>query len=360
MFPPAGKKRSWPNLVRRWRRLTRWEFWPPYFFYPPVVVYIVSLGIKHRNPVLFTAANPAIPAGGFVGESKHEILDNLKRASEWLPASILISSTAQEQRVAEAEEFMSTRGLQLPVVLKPDAGQRGSGVSVVRSNAQLREYLSNSSFPVIVQEYVSGDEFGVFYYRYPGETLGHVFSITEKRMPVLVGDGHSTLEELILADDRALCMSEFYLNKNSHRAQQVPKAGELMQLVEIGTHCRGAIFLDASDGITPELEATIDRIAKNFDGFYFGRFDIRVPSRDDLMAGRRLKILELNGVTSEATHIYDPKLSLFDAYRALFKQWRIAFEIGKLNRDRGARPSSLCELIGMIRDYSQLSKNYPE
>ena len=47
------------------------------------------------------------------------------------------------------------------------------------------------------------------------------------------------------------------------------------------------------------------------------------------MEGRNMKILELNGVTSEATHIYDPKFSLLDAYRVLFQQWRIAFEIGQ-------------------------------
>ena len=55
------------------------------------------------------------------------------------------------------------------------------------------------------------------------------------------------------------------------------------------------------------------------------------------MEGRNLKIVELNGVTSEATHIYDPKLSLFDAYRVLFRQWRIAFELGDLNRRWGIR-----------------------
>ncbi len=101
-------------------------------------------------------------------------------------------------------------------------------------------------------------------------------------------------------------------------------------------HLGGKVgLLNGGDTITPALEEVIDRIARNFDGFFFGRFDIRVPSREDFMAGRNLKIVELNGVTSEATHIYDPKISLLDAYRVLFKQWRIAFEIGNLNRARG-------------------------
>jgi hypothetical protein len=347
-------------IVGRWKRLYRWEFWPPYLFYPPVILYIAYLGIRFRSWTLFTAANPAIVAGGFVGESKYEILEQLKGASPWLPAFTLLTfSEDAAQRVAHAEEFMQTHALYFPVVLKPDAGQRGSGVSIVRSSEQLREYLKHASYPVILQEYVPGEEFGVFYCRYPGTAQGRVFSVTEKRMPIVCGDGRRTLEELVLADDRAVCIAEFYLHKNSERTQQVPAAGERVQLVEIGTHCRGAIFLDGGDTITPDLEETIDRIAHCFDGFFFGRFDVRVPSRQDLMAGRNLKIVELNGVTSEATHIYDPKLSLFDAYRVLFQQWRIAFEIGDLNRALGTRPTPARALFQAIREYRRLAEGYP-
>ena len=348
------------KLIGRWRRLSRWEFWPPYLFYPPVIAYIFYLGIKFRSLTLFTAANPAIPAGGFVGESKHQILDYSQNADLWLPCFTLLDSAERAQRVAQAEQFMRIRGLRFPVVLKPDAGQRGSGVSIVRSSSQLREYLTRASFPAILQEYIPGEEYGVFYSRYPGAARGRVFSVTEKHMPVLIGDGTHTLEELVLADDRAVCMSDFYLRKNSERAQHVPAAGERVQLVEIGTHCRGAIFLDGSDTITPALEEAIEQIVRCFDGFYFGRLDIRVPCRQDFMAGRNIKVVELNGVTSEATHIYDPKFSVLDAYRVLFQQWRIAFEIGHLNRERGARPTPVAELIRAAREYRRVSKGYPE
>jgi hypothetical protein len=264
------------------------------------------------------------------------------------------------QRIAEAGEFMRQHQLQFPVVLKPDAGQRGSGVSIVRSPGKLREYLTLAAYPVILQEYVPGEEYGVFYYRYPGDERGRILSVTEKRMPTLVGDGKRTVEELILADDRAVCMSDFYRRKNADRIQEVPASGERVQLVEIGTHCRGAIFLDGGDTITPSLEEVIDRIAKTFDGFFFGRFDMRVPSRQDFMAGRNMKIVELNGVTSEATHIYDPKFSLFDAYRVLFQQWQIAFEIGNLNRARGMQPASVGDLLDASREYGRLAQGYTE
>jgi len=348
------------RIVGQWKRFSEWEFWPPYLFYPPVAVYIAYLGFKFQNWTLFTAANPAIPASGFVGESKHQILEHLKDAAPWLPYSTLLASGTTAHRLAEAREFMRRQGLQFPVVLKPDAGQRGAGVAIVRSMEQLNEYLTHSSFPVILQEHVAGEEYGVFYYRYPSDAHGRVFSVTEKRMPVLFGDGKHTLEELILADDRAVCMSDFYLRKNSWRIHEVPEVGEKVQLVEIGTHCRGAIFLDGSDTITSELESVIDQIAKSFEGFFFGRFDIRVPSRQDFTKGRNLKVVELNGVTSEATHIYDPNISLVDAYRVLFEQWRIAFQIGDFNRACGTRPTSLTDLVKAAREYRRLAQGYPE
>lgn len=78
------------------------------------------------------------------------------------------------------------------------------------------------------------------------------------------------------------------------------------------------------------------------------------------MAGRNMKIVELNGVTSEATHIYDPKLGLFGAYRVLFQQWQIAFEIGDLNRTLGFRPASLGDLLDASREYGRLARGHPE
>jgi hypothetical protein len=187
-----------------------------------------------------------------------------------------------------------------------------------------------------------------------------VFSITEKQLPVLVGDGRHTLEDLVLADDRAVCMADFYLRQNAERAEQVPAAGEKVQLVELGTHCRGAIFLDGGDNVTPALERVMERMARTFDGFYFGRFDVRVPSVEELQEGRNLKIIEVNGVTSEATHIYDPKLTIWQAYRILFEQWRVAFEIGAENRARGTRPTGAFELLRSMRHYRRQSQEHPE
>ncbi len=342
------------RLVARWRRLTRWEFWPPYIFYPPVVCYIAWLALKHRSLLLFTAANPAIVGGGFVGESKIEILRGLAQAKDFVACAALIDAALEvKARITQAKSFMAEHNFGFPIVLKPDQGQRGSGVAVVRSEAELTDYLSQAAQDTIIQEYAPGVEFGVFYYRLPGAAQGQIFSITEKRMPVLAGDGVSTLEQLILNDERAVCLADFYLNQQRTRLWEVPRQGERVQLVELGTHCRGAIFLDGEWIKTAALEAAFDRISQGFAGFYFGRYDVRTPSVEDFKQGRNFKIVELNGVTSEATHIYDPQNSLLAAYKILFKQWRLAFEIGALNRARGVQPTSSGTLVKLLLAFRQ-------
>src|SRR5436305_2781136 len=151
---PSGTalSRARNKFVGRLKRWSRWEFWPPYLFYPPVVVYIAYLGLRFRSWTLFTAANPAIPAGGFVGESKHQILQQLKNAAQWLPCSTLLALGVPSRRLAEAEEFMRLHGLQFPIALKPDAGQRGAGEAIGRSLEQLDDYLRKSSFSLVVQD----------------------------------------------------------------------------------------------------------------------------------------------------------------------------------------------------------------
>jgi hypothetical protein len=231
-------------------------------------------------------------------------------------------------------------------------------VGVIKSEAELEAYLSRAKVDTLIQEYAAGEEFGMFYYRYPDQPQGRIFAITEKRFPSVVGDGESTLERLILNDGRAICMARFLLKKHADRLWETPRAGQRVQLVEIGTHCRGAVFLDGGWVKTDELEAAIDRICRGYEGFYFGRFDIRATNLEDLKLGRNFKVIELNGVTSEATSIYDPKNSVFAAYRILFEQWRIAFEIGAQNRARGAKPTSARTLLKWMIDYQEKSGSH--
>ena len=356
LFVPLFSWRGRRLLLSRWRRLTRWEFWPRWAFYPPVVVYVAWLALKHRSLTLFTAVNPAIPGGGFVGESKAQILGGLHHAPARVARWSLLPPASATQRLTQVTKFMTAHQLDFPIVLKPDVGERGGGVGILWTEEAVGNYLDQTGESLIVQEYVGGVEFGIFYYRLPGEPRGQIFAITDKQFPTVTGNGRASLERLILADDRTVSMARFFLTQNAARLESVPAAGEVIRLVELGTHCRGSAFFDGDWVRTPALEEAIDQLSQGYRGFWFGRYDIRAPSIGALQSGTGFKVLELNGATAEATSIYDPKNSIFDAYRVLRQQWTILFEIAAKNVANGAQPTTVGELFRLIDHHRKASR----
>jgi len=344
--------------LERWRH---WEFWPAWLFYPPVAIYCVWLAIKYRGLTVPTAANPGIFSGGLVGESKIATLRPLAQACpEFTAVAELITGNNFAARVLSLAEIRMRLDLQFPFILKPDLGQRGAGVKLIRTQAQAEAYLHQTNAALIVQRYAPGPfEVGIFYYRFPSEPRGKLFAITEKIFPVLVGDGQHTIADLIGRDPRASLLAGTYLNRLAARRDEVLPAGESVRLVEAGNHAQGCIFRDGARFGSPELEARIDAISQKIDGFYIGRYDIRYPCEEDLRAGRNFQIVELNGAASEATSIYDAQNSLWSAYRTLFRQWDLVFAIGAENRRRGFAPTGLAAVWNAWRAYSRLAATYP-
>ena len=347
-------------VAAKFHRIAEWEFWPMWAFYPPVIAYLARLAIKHRSFTVFTASNPAIPSSGLAMESKSQILTGLAGKAEQDPRiatwKLIPSSESLERKGSLLAEFQSEHGLDFPIVLKPDIGERGQGVSIIKTPDAAEKFLEQCQDDVIAQEYISGPEFGVFYYRLPEAESGELLSITEKKLLTITGDGKKTLENLIIDDDRAVKMAKFFLRKHAARLDTIPKANEIITLADLGTHCRGAVFTDAREHATEALRCAIDELSQQFEGFYFGRYDLRVSSVEALREGRDFRILELNGVTSEATHIYHPGYKLTQAYRDLAEQWRIAFEIGSANVENGAHALTLREIAALIGSHRKRTK----
>ena len=223
-----------------------------------------------------------------------------------------------------------------PVVLKPDLGGRGAGVWIVKDSDQLKADIELVDYDAIIQAYIPGVEYGIFWIRHSREKKGHVVSITEKRLPKVTGDGKRTLEELVLTHPRSVCMAKKHLTYLSDRLDHIPKDGEEVLIGEIGTHSLGSLFLDGGEIHTPELDSRFSSIAQSHDGFYFGRFDVRAPSIEHLKAGKEIRILELNALFGEMTHIWDSRLGLLNAWSTLCRQWSQVYSIGAHNRSQGA------------------------
>ncbi len=343
----------------RWRH---WEFWPAWLFYPPVILHAAWLAVKYRGLSVVTVANPGIFTGGLVGESKMATLKDLSRLSpEFTARAELIEGADPASRLRSLQTIREQlAGIDLPFILKPNLGQRGDGVKLIREEAQAVQYLGLFTAPLVVQCYAPGPlEAGIFYYRFPDQPRGNIFAITEKLFPVLTGDGRSTLAELVWQDPRARLIAGKYLKRLGARQETVLVAGETLKLVEAGNHAQGCIFRDGMRLWTPELENRIDEISQKVAGFFIGRYDLRYASETDLQAGKNFKIIELNGASSEATSIYDSRNSLWSAYRTLFRQWELVFAIGAANRKRGCVTTPVRVVWQTWRDYHKLAATYP-
>jgi hypothetical protein len=353
-----------PLTARANRPVSWFEFWPGWLFYLPVVVQWIGLGVRHRDFSLPTAANPQIVAGGLCGESKTSILDQVAGPARALLAPYCCFSTDPTGRgdLAEAARAMAAAGIGFPLVAKPDVGCNGTGVRVVADQAALAAYLA--AFPrqagVVLQALVEHPgEAGIFYVREPGEARGRITSITLKSAPEVVGDGRSSLRELILRDPRLKRMTHMFFPRLHDRLGEVPNSGQPVQLTFVGNHCKGSTFRDGREHATAELNECIERLARSLPDFYFGRFDLRFRSPAELRRGTGFSVIEINGVGSEATHIWDPRMRLSQAYATQFEHYRAAFHIGAHNRRVGAKSTGLRELFCLWRRQRELMARYP-
>lgn len=280
------------------------------------------------------------------GESKFEILQSI-------PSGVIAKSALMPATATREDVLARMRDLQLafPVIFKPDIGERGWMVKRINSEKDVDNYLSVIRTNFIMQELIDLPlEFGVFYRRYPNEPSGTVTSIVMKEMLTIIGDGYSTFEELIMANERARLQWHVLKEKYRDRLNTVLREGERVELVSIGNHCLGTKFLDGNHLITDELCASFDRISRQIPDFHFGRYDLRAASLHDLARGR-VKILELNGCGAEPAHIYDPANTLAGAMMAMYRHWRDLYRISMENHRRGVPFMSFKEGLRMYRKF---------
>ncbi|MFZ3230590.1 MAG: hypothetical protein WA160_10335 [Pseudobdellovibrio sp.] len=340
-------------FLSSWRKWSSFEFWPAWFFYSPILGYYMYLAARYKSLFIPMDANPNIKHGGFVGESKWDFYQHFLSDSKALNTFIVKNDDLRNQKILN---LIAEKKIQFPFILKPDVGQRGFAVRIVRSSFDLESYLLKSDFDLIVQEYCGWqNEAGIFYYKMPGEAKGIIYSITDKQFPFLVGDGKTSIGQLILNDSRARIIAKTYLARHKENLDSIPSVAQIIPLSECGNHCQGAIFLNGVKLKTDELLNSIQNIADQMPKFFIGRFDIRYESKTQLMAGQGYKIVEVNGSGSEATHIWDPSTGLLEAYQVLFKQWRILFQIGQAVRDQGLKVAPV-QKFELFKDIYSLTR----
>ncbi|MBT8327716.1 MAG: hypothetical protein KJP21_08330 [Bacteroidia bacterium] len=325
-------------------KLIRYEYWPWYcMFIPLVPIYIYGI-IRTRKLLYFTAANPSIDMGGFFGEKKNEILDLIP--DNFKVRSIHVVGDLSDDIQLQMEEAEIT----FPVIAKPNVGERGYGVRKIDDMKSLVRYAHDED-DFLIQEYVTYPlELGVMYCRYPDSNEGFVSSITEKNFLSVVGDGTSDVESLLMKHPRG----RMYLNIISmdypDRMRYVPAKHENYVVHHIGNHAKGTQFLNGNANLGTAINEVFTQMSTEVHGVFYGRYDLKVPSYADLLSGRNIKIFEMNGVSSEPGHIYDLP-NVFLAYKELSNHWLIIIKIAKQNIKKGVKPTPFKPFFNQVKNH---------
>ena len=328
----------------------------------PMVAQWMWLSLRHGSFVLPAAANPAITAGGLVGEGKAEYFRIMGAHARSLTADFATFNNCGALSVLDAEQTMQEAGLEYPLIAKPDIGWCGFGVRLVRDRAELQSYLTH--YPqgenIIFQRFIAFEgEAGLYYIRHPDQERGKLVGILLRSFPRVVGDGFRSVAELIAAHPRANRLGQDGLSEPCCDPSYIPRPDEIIRVSITGSTRVGGLYNDASFLITPELEAAIDSVAKDMTSIHVARFDIRYESLGSLRAGHGFKIIEVNGAGSEAVHAWDPKYSLFEAYKIVFEKQRMVFAIGAAMRRRGYKSPNIFELGKLHLRQARLIRRYP-
>lgn len=359
---PQGRDRLKADLKRYISR----EFWPMWVFYLPLTPYYLWLTLRHGGPLTFTSANPGIAnGGGLVGESKTSILHGFGLENPLALSARRIAEDENDDRRVEQALALVGRDTAVggfPVVLKPDAGERGAGMRIARTAEDVESYFRATDRAVQVQRYHPGPyELGVLWSRVPvaGKPVdqwpGEIFSATSKTFPVIEGDGKHSLETLIWRHPRYRMQARVFLKRFAGQADRVLPTGERLQLTQAGNHCQGTRFGDGMAQVSPELARRVDELAQAWrdptsgQRIDFGRFDIRCASEEKLQAGVNFAVVEFNGTGSESTSMYDPDRSFIWSYALLYRHWVRLFAIGAARKREGVKPLSLAALLGALR-----------
>ena len=341
----------------------RLEALPKWLNLVPMIVQWLWLSVRHGSWTLPAASNPTITAGGLVGDGKSEYFRAMGPVAAARTAPFAIYRNTPHGSAPDlAERCMRAAGLTYPLILKPDIGWCGFGVRIVKTRDELQSYLA--AYPcdenIVFQKFVAYEgEAGLYFVRLPGENRGRIIGMLLRFFPRVVGDGFSTIAELMARHPRARRLGRDGRSEPCCDISRIPLAGEIVRLSVTGSTRVGGMYRDATSLVTPELEDAINDIARDMKELHVARFDVRYDTLGAMRAGHSFQIIEINGAGSEAVHAWDPRYSLWEAYKIVFEKQRMLFSVGAAMRKRGWRPPSGWTLARLYWRQARLIRRYP-
>jgi hypothetical protein len=319
-----------PNIRKSIYRATHWEAWHWLVKYIPMIPFWIAHCIRARSPWFFTAANPTLTFGGYEGESKTEMYKLLPENT--YPKSVLIPASMP---ASDIENLYKSSDFSFPLAVKPDVGRMGLMFRKLNSLDELVEYHQRMKVDYILQEFITLPlEVSVFYYRFPNKQHGTITGFVKKECLQVTGDGISSLDDLMSNYPRVQFRLDEMRVKHAFMLKQIIPRGHKYVLSEALNLSRGGQLISLEDHKDERLLKIFDHLSHTAN-FYFGRYDIKCQSIEDLKDGKNFSILEFNGSGAEPHHVYGNGNSFSQALTILLAHWSILYRISVENNING-------------------------
>ena len=340
------------SFTKKLYKLFHWEFWPVYMFYIPNSFYVLYRVWKERSFTFFTLTNPGIDNSGIGTESKFKTLQIIPK--KYLPKTLYHNANTSIKKTIKC---LQKDGFTYPIIVKPDIGFRGLLVKKINSEKEFISYINNKPVNFIIQQFIDlPNECGVFFIRHPKESIGKITSITLKKCPTVIGNGRNTILELIQKDKHLSLFKDQIEFLSNIDINIVPKKGKTLQITSIGNHSKGTKFISGNDLINKKLINTFNELNKEIKGWFYGRVDIKYDSWEDVENGK-FKIIELNGILGEPTHIYDTsKMNYFKALKIMRLHWKDLYAIATYNHKTGIPYKGRKEFFRELKELKRYTK----
>lgn len=312
--------------------MKKWQdrgYWISKQYYWQSMVYYLYNAAKYRSLTFFSACNPALSFGGMLDDNKTE-------AYSLIPDRYLPKMLIYDFKV-DLEKQIKENSIQFPVVVKPNMGYKGYAVRECKDLDELKYFVGKleENKEWLIQEYIDLEhEYSIMYYYYPVSKIIGLTSVSSKKYPFVVGDGISSMEKLIDQYENPF-VDKYYLRKKwESKFDMIPTKNQKIELHHIGNYSRGSKFCSLMQEKDDQLASAMHNIFNGRDEIYFGRFDIKANSMEDVRQGE-FKIMEINGAKSEPLHIYDPKYGFWSRIKDVRRHWKIMTHIVDERRAQG-------------------------
>lgn len=324
------------------------EFWhprifeAPYYFYLGLQCLLNGVGVRTLAKANYNLHHGEIGLGSKYSSqlafNQHYFLPTTLIKSEW-------SVAEKKQYIGE---FVAEHGY--PVILKSDVGCVGKGICKLTSADDVEKKAPLLLGDYILQKFTAlPDEYGVFFIRKNG--VPRITGINKKHFPNVEGNGKDSILQLAKKHERYSHHWHSFLQNID--VDRIPVKGEVVRLSFIGSHTLGCKFTDDTHLITPELEKSVFTFFSDQLGYNFGRFDVKTESEEAFKRGEFV-VIEVNGVASLPTHMFDPKFSVMQAYKIFFQHAKYLAEIAREYKQQPMELFSYRKIIQRTRDNQYL------